>query len=221
MCRRKEFLSRFDESIDDRPSHVALKNSDFFPTDRDPALNDLATCWMRNGEWLSVVKWFGRARGREYGGGGGPHLLQSSNGKVIEQVVAPHRGQRQIRFHRNPPFPSLTHNSNEHGDPSVKINVLYLCELTRHQHSFPRKYSHCDVSIMKLAATLKIFPWKRQFIKLVLNKLFSFRNKFYTQFIIISTVYYSIHIYSLFEFSYLLSEFFNICDLDNKKIYIA
>lgn len=86
-------------------SRRARKFRFFFPTDRDPALNDLATCWMRNGEWLLVVKWFGRARGREHGGGGGPHLLQSSNGKVIEQVVAPHRGQRQIRFHRNPPSP--------------------------------------------------------------------------------------------------------------------
>jgi len=108
------------------------------------------------------------------GGGGGPHLLQSSNGKVIEQVVAPRRvvSRRQIRFHRDPPFPQPPHNGNEHGDPSVKINVLYLRDLIRHQHSFPRRYSHRDVSIQTF------FDKNNSLLKLSRNKFFSETNEY-------------------------------------------
>lgn len=70
------------------------------------------------------------------------------------------------------PFPNPPHNGNEHGDPSVKINVLYLRDLIRHQHSFPRRYSHRDVSIQTF------FDKNDSLLKLSRNKFFSETNEY-------------------------------------------
>lgn len=135
-----------------------------------PALNDLATCWMRNGEWLSVVKWFGRAREREHDAAVGltccNHQTEKSSNRLLRRGATHRVASRptdkfvfiQTISRSLSLFTTLTHNSVT---TSHRLKLTYPMHLRfgKHQHSFSYKYS-CSLYFdhrKNLTATWKSF----------------------------------------------------------------